>query len=136
MKTTALMTAAAIALLGLGARAQMDDQTKTKITKERASSLDPSQMRTLTIKVKDVDRAQHKVLFEAQVSPEATASKDGQTIRVDQLKPGDEVRASFDPSTGEVLKLEVTKIGSGSSPSDSNSPNSPSSPSSPDKKPY
>lgn len=71
-------------------------------------------MRTVTVTVKSTDPANHKVDFEAQVTPEASIIENGQPIRLDQLKPGDQVRASFDPATNNVVKLQVTRAGAGS----------------------
>jgi hypothetical protein len=64
------------------------------------------------LKVIAVDRDNHAVTFQAQVKPEAKMSEGGKPIKLDQLKPGDEVRASFDPATGDVVKVQVTKVGS------------------------
>ncbi len=69
-------------------------------------------LRKVTIKVKSVDKKNHRVTFEAQVAPEAKVEQNGQPMKIDSLKPGDEVRAAFDPTTGEVMTLEVKK-GSG-----------------------
>jgi hypothetical protein len=65
--------------------------------------------------VKDVDQANHKVTFVAKVSPEANVRSDGQPIRIDALKAGDQVKAQFNPATGEVSQLDVTVKGGGSS---------------------
>ena len=66
-------------------------------------------MRQATITVMKVDKANHTVTFKAHVQPEANVTKDGQPIKLDQLKEGDQVRASFDPSTGEVKSLDVSR---------------------------
>jgi hypothetical protein len=63
-----------------------------------------------------VDKAKHKVTFEARVSPEASVSSNGEPIRIDNLKPGDQVKASFNPATGEVSQLDVTVKGGGKMP--------------------
>jgi hypothetical protein len=89
--------------------------TTTHTTKTKTSKVPESQLRKLTVKVRDVDPAQHTVIFEAHVSPEAQVTSGGQKIKIDNLKPGDEIRASFDPKTGDVVKLETIKSRGGES---------------------
>src|SRR4029077_12912891 len=84
----------------------------TTTTRSKSTSIPESQLRKVTVRVKDVDTSKHMVVFEARVSPEATVMNDGQPISIDQLKPGDEIRASFDPKTGDVVKVETVKQGS------------------------
>ena len=84
----------------------------TTTTRSKSTSVPESQQRKVTVRVKDVDPSSHTVVFEAHVSPEATVTSNGQKISIDQLKPGDQIRASFDPKTGEVLKVETVKQGS------------------------
>jgi hypothetical protein len=84
----------------------------TTTTRSKSTNIPESQLRKVTVRVRDVDPSKHTVVFEAHVSPEATVMSNGQPIRIDQLKPGDEVRASFDPKTGEVIKVETVKQGS------------------------
>jgi hypothetical protein len=84
----------------------------TTTTRSKATSIPESQLRKVTVRVKEVDPSSHTVVFEAHVSPEATVTSNGQKIAIDQLKPGDSIRASFDPKTGEVVKLETVKQGS------------------------
>ena len=103
------------AVLGLGglALAQAGGSTGSmsgeKQTYEKKSDVPQESLRTFTLTVKDVDKNQHKVQFEAQVSPEANIMESGQPIKLDQLEEGDQVRASFDPKTNSVVKLEVIK---------------------------
>ena|SRR2546425_1182846 len=84
----------------------------TTTTRSKSTSTPESQLRKVTVRVKEVDPSSHTVVLEAHVSPEATVTSNGQPITIDQLKPGDEVRASFDPKTGEVVKVETVKQGS------------------------
>ncbi len=79
------------------------------MTMQRETSMPEQAMRKVTATVKSVDRKNHKVTLEARVTPEANIIENGQPIRLDQLKPGDSVSASFDPNTGEVMKIEVVK---------------------------
>jgi hypothetical protein len=88
-------------------------------------------MRMVRITVKDVDPGEHKVTFEAHVSPEAKVQgQAGEPIMIDQLKPGDTLTAAIDPKTGDLVAAKVTKAassqGTGSS-SDSSSSGSGSS---------
>jgi len=80
-----------------------------KMTMDKNTDLAPDQMRMAQIKVTHVDKKSHMVHFVAKVQPEANLTKDGQPIKLDQLRRGDEVRAAFDPQTGEVIKLEVIR---------------------------
>jgi hypothetical protein len=77
---------------------------------QKGTTTPPSHLRTFSLKVKDVDTANHVVDFQAKVKPEANIMENGQAIKLDQLKPGDEVRASFDPTTNEVVRLDVIKV--------------------------
>jgi len=43
-----------------------------------------------------------------KIADTATITKDGSQAGLDQLKEGDEVRASFDPSSQQATKLEVS----------------------------
>ncbi len=76
-------------------------------TMQQGGTYDEKSLRTLTLTVKSADPAKHKVTFEATVKPEATTSS-GQPIKIDQLKEGDTIRASFDPKTGDVVRLDIT----------------------------
>jgi len=84
----------------------------TTTTRSKSTSIPESQLRKVTVRVRDVDTSKHTVVFEARVSPEASVMSDGQPISIDQLRPGDEIRASFDPKTGDVVKVETVKQGS------------------------
>ncbi|MGZ6125422.1 MAG: hypothetical protein ACXWLR_10715, partial [Myxococcales bacterium] len=44
---------------------------------------------------------------EVKLSATATITRDGAQAGLDQLKEGDDVRASFDPSSNQATKLEV-----------------------------
>ena len=81
----------------------------TTMTMERGAGAAAANARTVTIVVKDVDRAAKTVTFQAKVSPEANIRQDGQPIRMDQLETGDALRVQFDPRSGEVMRAEVLK---------------------------
>ena len=68
---------------------------------------DEKGVRTVTVTVKEVDPKNHTVTFQATVKPEATTSP-GRTVQLDQLREGDQIRASYDPKTGEVVRVDVT----------------------------
>jgi hypothetical protein len=106
---------AALMAAGLARPAAAQSSTRpeetTTTTKEKAHNIPDSQLRKVTVTVRDVDPSQHTVVFTAHVSPEAAVMNEGQRIRIDELKPGDEIRASFDPKTGEVMKVEKVKQG-------------------------
>lgn len=71
-------------------------------------------VRTVTMTVKQVNPSAHRVTLDVQVKPETNITSSGQPIRIDQLKPGDQVRASFDVTSGEMVELQVTKKSPGS----------------------
>jgi len=112
MVRNAWLAGVVVAVLGVGGLAFAQDSSsgmKEKSTYEKETNIPKADLRTFTLTVKDVDKAEHKVQFEAQVSPEANIMESGQPIKLDQLEEGDQVRASFDPSTGSVVKLEVIR---------------------------
>jgi len=43
-----------------------------------------------------------------KIAKDAEITRDGSKIGLEQLKPGDSVRASFDPKTNEASKIDVT----------------------------
>jgi len=66
------------------------------------------------VKKVDKDKRSLKVLSSAgveqdvKIAPSATITRDGtQMAELEQLKEGDEVRASFDPSSNQATKLDV-----------------------------
>src|SRR6267378_2220091 len=66
------------------------------------------------VKKVDNDKRSLKVLSSAgveqdvKIAPSATITRDGtQMAELEQLKEGDEVRASFDPSSNQATKLDV-----------------------------
>lgn len=80
-----------------------------KTVVEKATNTPAANVRTVTITVKDVDRAANMVTFQAKVSPEANIKKDGMPIKINELQAGDSMQVSFDPRTGEVTRAEVIK---------------------------
>ena len=65
------------------------------------------------VKKVDKDKRSLKVLSSAgveqdvKIAPSATITRDGAKAELEQLKEGDEVRASFDPSSNQATKLDV-----------------------------
>lgn len=80
-----------------------------KSTVEHRSTTAKENIRRLSVTVKDVDRDEHKVTFEARVSPEVNIVQNGQPIALDTLQKGDSIRISFDPATGQIVKTEVLR---------------------------
>jgi hypothetical protein len=116
LPTGGMAAALAVAMAGptWGQQSAPSDRppSTTTTSKSKATDIPESQLRKVTVRVRDVDPSKHTVILEAHVSPEATVTSNGQPITIDQLKPGDEIRASFDPKTGEVIKVETVKQGS------------------------
>jgi Cu/Ag efflux protein CusF len=65
------------------------------------------------VKKVDKDKWSLKVLSSAgveqdvKIAPSATITRDGTKAGLEQLKEGDEVRASFDPMSNQATKLDV-----------------------------
>jgi hypothetical protein len=113
-----LMAGMALAALGLAgsarAQAQQQMQQPEDIRKqmEQQQTQQISKLRAVTITVQDVDPKTHTVTFQAHVKPEANfKSGQGTPIRIDDLKKGDQVRAAFDPKTGDVVAVQVLPAG-------------------------
>lgn len=58
---------------------------------------------------------------ELKIGDNATITRDGTQAGLDQLKEGDQVRASLDPSSNQATKLEITSSSKMDSKSDSSS---------------
>jgi acetamidase/formamidase len=113
-KASWLSVSAVLAMFGVAYSISSAQETPTPMeqrttTVERSEPGSAANIRTLTLTVKDVDKDEHKVTFEAKVKPEANLMKNGQPIKLDQLEEGDVLRVSMDTSTGEVVKAQVTK---------------------------
>jgi len=75
----------------------------------------PSASTVLSGELKSIDKDKHVVTIapltgaqqDLKVADGATITRDGATVGFDQLKSGDDVRASFDPLTNEAKSLEV-----------------------------
>jgi peptidoglycan DL-endopeptidase CwlO len=76
--------------------------------------------------LKKVDKDKRKISIssatggeqELKISQNATITRDGSQAALDQLKEGEQVRASFDPSSKEATKLEIQSSGSDQPKSD------------------
>jgi hypothetical protein len=99
--------AAGVLLAGAAVAAEASKPGEKTTTIQKEGMFKEKNLRTVTVTVKEVDPANHKVTFEATVRPEATTSS-GEPIKLDQLKEGDTIRAAFDPKTGEVYRVDVT----------------------------
>lgn len=93
-----------------GGSAEQHGATQYDSTKQATGQQQGSQPVQMT--VKEVDRSNNKVTFEADLSSQASIQGENQeTLQLSQLSEGDEVRASFDPATGDITRLEVVKKG-------------------------
>src|SRR5467141_4387200 len=107
---------------------QGSSATKAPADQSSATQTPPSQAGTTASATKDVankelsgvvkkvdkDKRSLKVLSSAgveqdvKIAPSATITRDGtQVAELEQLKEGDEVRASFDPSSNQATKIDV-----------------------------
>jgi len=122
-------------LFGAGA-AEANEGSKSKVDEQASQQAGAQQEVMLT--VTEVDQQNNKVQFEANIDPTAQVQKGSETIAVSDLQPGDQVRASFDPNTGEVQSLEVIEGGQqqpGMEPSMPERPAEPMEPSEPGQEP-
>lgn len=103
-----LGTGAVLGLLLMGGPALAEESKPGTVTTQKEGTYSEKQLRTVTLTVKQVDTKNHKVVFEAHVKPEANLTESGRPIKLDQLREGDTVRASFDPKTGDVVRVDVT----------------------------
>lgn len=97
----------AAVLVGAGAAGANEGQAKIG----EQAEMQTGQQQEVMLTVTNVDQANNKVQFEANLDPTAEVQKGTETIAVTDLQPGDQVRASFDPNTGEVQSLEVIEGG-------------------------
>jgi Cu/Ag efflux protein CusF len=140
-----LVTGCSAALLALGGVAHGQGSPSSSSSQGKMGSDQSSQgpsssaqssqnLRSMTLTVKEADSANKTVTFQAPVRSDASITQHGQPISLDQLKEGDQVRASFDPATGDLVNVQVVKsasesgssMGSGSSEGSSPSSNQPS----------
>jgi len=105
MKWTKILPATVAAAL-LATAGAAGAEGKDKKEGEQMGQLGQDQQEVM-LTVTSVDQASNKVQFEANLDPTAQIQKGNETITVNDLQPGDNVRASFDPMTGEVQSLEV-----------------------------
>lgn len=57
--------------------------------------------------IKEVDQDKKMVTLQVPLAPNAAIMKDGQKVTLADVKEGDDVRASFDPQTHKIIKLDV-----------------------------
>jgi hypothetical protein len=105
----AAATALAVTTIALADEEEAQQQQQPGATAQAGGVYNEADLRTVTLTVKKVDPSKHTVQFEATVKPEADIKQSGQPIRIDDLKPGDTVRASFDPKTGDVVRVDVRR---------------------------
>jgi hypothetical protein len=69
-------------------------------------------------KVTNIDKKKNMMTLEVPISPTASVTKDGKPVGLDQVKKGDDVRASFDPSTNAITQIQVSPKGMEHMPKD------------------
>jgi len=109
MMKTLLIGVAAAGLVGVTTAAAQSSSSQTGTTATASAGNE------LSGEVKKVDKDKQSVKIssptggeqELKVASGATITRDGTQASLDQLKEGDQVRASFDPSSKQATKLEV-----------------------------
>lgn len=95
----------------MGSTQDQQPSTLHDSTTQRQSA-DQAGMQELQATVKRVDKNNNKLTFEVPLSTQASIEdKNQKKIELSELSEGDEVRASFDPVTGDITKLEVVSQG-------------------------
>jgi hypothetical protein len=111
-KASWLSVSAVLALFGVAYSISSAQETPVPMeqrstTVESSGTASPENIRVVTMTVKEVDKDEHKVMFEVKVRPEANLMKNGRPIKIDQLEEGDQLKISLDTKTGEVVKAQV-----------------------------
>lgn len=57
--------------------------------------------------VKEIDQDKKLVTLQLPLAPNASIMKDGQKVSLSDVKEGDDVRASFDPQSKKIIRLDV-----------------------------
>jgi len=91
-------------------------QTSTSPASSSGTGATASASSELSGVVKKIDKDKHSLKIssstgseqELKVADSATITRDGKQAGLDQIKEGDQVRASFDASGSNVSKIEVT----------------------------
>ncbi len=119
MMKTLLIGVAAAGLVGVTTAAAQSSSSQSSTTTSPSSqtgtTATASAGNELSGEVKKVDKDKQSVKIssptggeqELKVASGATITRDGTQASLDQLKEGDQVRASFDPSSKQATKLEV-----------------------------
>lgn len=92
-----------------GSTGSMGTTGKTGSSMGTTGSMDSSM--AMMGKVTNIDKKKNMVTLEVPISPTAQVMRDGKTVGLDQLKKGDDVRASFDPSTHTINQIHVEPKG-------------------------
>lgn len=61
--------------------------------------------------VKEVDQDKKMVTLQLPLAPNVSIMKDGQRATLDDIKEGDDVRASFDPMSKKINRLDIQTKG-------------------------
>jgi Cu/Ag efflux protein CusF len=129
---TLLIGLAAAGLVGIGTARADQPATKSSTTQSRSTASSTSQSPSSTTSssaqagtasaskelsgvVKDVDKDKHSLKIssptgadqELKVADSAKITRDGSKASLDQIKEGDQVRASFDASGSQASTIEV-----------------------------
>lgn len=111
-----LIGMAAFALVATGAWAQGKDKAANDTMKSDTMTSDALKSSEVSGHLTKLDKDGKSVTIATpsgseqtlKVASDAKITRDGSSIGLDQLKPGDNVRASFDVTSNEAKALEVT----------------------------
>lgn len=107
-----LMAGASVAVAGGDHSQSSSSQTSSSPSASASASSQSSQ---LSGKIQSVDQQKKSVTIasdsgspqDVKLGDNTSITKDGSSVSFSQLKPGDQVRASLDPSTHQATTLEI-----------------------------
>jgi Cu/Ag efflux protein CusF len=97
--------AMALPALAVGAGTHAGSQTGAVEKTEKVERLQ------YTGVVKEVDQDKKMVTLQLPLAPNVSIMKDGQRATLDDIKEGDDVRASFDPMSKKINRLDIQTKG-------------------------
>jgi Cu/Ag efflux protein CusF len=109
--------AMAVPAFAVGAGSQAGGQTGAVEKTEKLEKVEKAERMQYTGVVKDVDQDKKMVTLQLPLAPNVSIMKDGLRATLDDIKEGDDVRASFDPMSKKINRLDIQTKGAEPMPS-------------------
>lgn len=103
--------AMALPAFAAGTGSQAGSQTGSQAGTHAGSQAGTVERLQYTGVVKDVDQDKKMVTLQLPLAPNVSIMKDGQRATLDDIKEGDDVRASFDPQSKKINRLDIQTKG-------------------------